>query len=187
MNKCGKTLRECEPKSGNVYLMGFMGCGKTKIGSLLADRLGRTFIDTDARIAADSGMTIVEIFEKEGENSFRKRESDLLRSIANSRGYVVSLGGGAVVNPDNWKIISGSGFTITLSYPPEIIARRLARQTDRPLIKQYRGQARLDRIASLMQVRSIHYQKADLVLHLNREVAPERVADALHAFLAEFS
>ena len=167
----------------NVYIMGFMGCGKTKIGSLLAERLGCPFVDTDARIVIENRMSIVEIFKNQGESVFRKKESELIYRLSNLRGYVISLGGGAVVDPDNWRFVSKSGFTIALSYPPDIIAKRLERQTDRPLINQYSGQERMARIVSLMQARSIHYQKADLVLHLNREVDSGRVVETLLAFL----
>ncbi|HEX9934837.1 MAG TPA: shikimate kinase, partial [bacterium] len=115
-------------RKGNVYLMGFMGCGKTKIGSLLAKRLDLPFLDTDTLIVEESGMTINAIFQSEGEAGFREREKRVIERLAKLDKVVVALGGGAVVDPGNWKSISESGTTIALSYPPEIIATRLERK-----------------------------------------------------------
>ncbi len=167
----------------NIYLMGFMGCGKTKIGSLLADKLDLPFIDTDMRIVEESGMSIVEIFEKEGETSFRLKEKVLIETVSRQKGTIVALGGGTVVNPENWRLIAGSGITIALSYSPEIIASRLAKKEDRPLLNEFSGPERTRRISSLMKTRNPYYQKADLVLHLNKEVDPEQVVQLLIGYL----
>lgn len=167
----------------NIYIMGFMGCGKTKIGSLLADRLGLPYMDTDSQIVEESGMSIVDIFEKEGEPSFRLKEKQLIERMARQTGTVVSLGGGAVVDPENWRLIAGSGITIALSYPPEIIASRLAKTEDRPLLNRYAGPERIQRISSMMEARNPYYRKADMVLHLNHEAEPERVVQTLIGYL----
>jgi shikimate kinase len=169
----------------NVYIMGFMGCGKTKIGSLLARKLGFSFIDTDMTIEKESGMRINEIFDREGESGFRAREKNLVERISRLEHRVVSLGGGTVIDLENWRMISESGTTVALSYPPEIIALRLENKKDRPLLNAYSGKDRLDRIASLMAERECHYRRADLFLHLNREVEPGRIASALTGFLGE--
>jgi shikimate kinase len=167
----------------NIYFLGFMGCGKSKIGSLLSGRIGFPFIDTDFRIVEESGLTINQIFDREGEPGFRLREKRLIESISILGGQVVSLGGGTVMDPGNWERISGSGITLALSYPAEIIARRLAHKKDRPLIKDYQGRERIERIDSLMKIRDPYYRRADLFLHFNREAEPGRVADILMAYL----
>lgn len=167
----------------NIYIMGFMGSGKTKIGSLLARKLNRPFWDTDAKIVEESGMSIVEIFDKEGESGFRLREKDLIERISKLNGNIVSLGGGTILNPENWLNISQSGITVSLSYPPEIIDARLERKKDRPLLNQFTGAERIQRIASLLEARNPYYRKADVILHFNKEVAPEQVVEALSGYL----
>jgi shikimate kinase len=176
-------MNKTNQNKSNIYLMGFMGCGKTKIGSLLANRIDFPFIDTDKRVAEESGMSIVEIFEKEGETSFRSKEKELIEHISKLTGHVVSLGGGTVVNPENWEKISGSGITITLSYPPEIIASRLEKKSDRPLLNRYSGPEKIQHISALMEKRNPYYNKADMVLHLNREAEPNRVVETLLGYL----
>jgi shikimate kinase len=166
----------------HVYLIGFMGSGKTKIGSLLARRLCRPFVDTDDTIVEETGMSINDIFEQRGEAAFREMERKVIQCLSKTDGCVVSLGGGAVVDPGNWESVSNSGITITLSYPPEILAARLKHKSDRPLLKNADGTERIERIRSLLAQREPFYRRADLVLHMNREIAPE----ALAAFLAEY-
>jgi shikimate kinase len=170
------------PKS-NIYLMGFMGCGKTKIGTLLSLALGYPFMDTDSCIAEESGLSINGIFEKEGEAGFRAREKRLVERVSRLERHVVSLGGGTVIDQENWRLISQSGTTIALSYPPEVIASRLEKKKDRPLLNAYQGAERIERIAALMASRMPYYQKADLMVHLNREVQPDRIVRTLLGFL----
>jgi shikimate kinase len=169
----------------NVYLMGFMGCGKTKIGTLLARSLNRPFIDTDAVIVEETGLSINEIFERSGEKGFRDIEREVICRIARKDSNVVSLGGGSVILPENWNAISRFGITIALSYPPEILIARLDRKKDRPLLKDVAGNQRLELVRNMLSVREPFYRRADLVLHLNREIAPEAVTEMLLHYLTE--
>ena len=166
----------------NVYMMGFMYVGKTKVGRLLALRLNWNFVDTDACIVRESGLSIPEIFEKQGESSFRQLEKQWITKISKQRHQVISLGGGAVVDPENWEKISSSGITVTLGYPPEIILRRAAQKTDRPLLKGTDAEKRA-RIHDLLEKRSPYYQRADLVLFLNKEIHADLVADMIAGYL----
>lgn len=167
----------------NVYLMGFMGCGKTKVGQILAERLKWKFLDTDDCIIKDAGMSIPELFDQRGEKHFRQLEKECIQNISRLTNHVIALGGGAILDPENWKRISESGITITLSYPPEILADRLEKKSDRPLLSQTQGKARLNQIASLMDKRKSHYQKADLIMHLNHEVPAKQVAETLAGYV----
>lgn len=167
----------------NVYLMGFMCSGKTRVGKLLADRLGWPFIDTDDLIVKEKGISIPEIFRDEGEPAFRKLEKSCISMVTEKSGQVVSLGGGAVIDPDNWEKIVTTGITIALSYPPEILAARLARKTDRPLMDGYDGDEKLKQVVGMLDKRKIYYDRADLVFHINEEVEAERVAEALTGFV----
>lgn len=169
----------------HVYLMGFMGCGKTVIGTLLAKELNRPFIDTDEKIMEETGLSINEIFKRYGEQGFREIEKNVIRSIAQTHGCIISLGGGSVINPENWSNITRSGITITLSYPPEILASRLENKNDRPLLNETSGTQRLERIKEMLQIRAPYYQRADLVLHLNRDIEPQVVTHMLIEFLKD--
>lgn len=170
----------------NIYLMGFMCSGKTRVGLLLAGRLGMSFLDTDEWIINEAGMSISEIFEQFGEPHFRLLEKKAVLYAASMRNHVISLGGGAVMNEDSWKTIIQSGSTICLSYPPEIIDSRLARKTDRPLVQEQEKSERLTRIIDLLSQRQARYSEANLVFHLNHEIEPEYVADALAGYLGLF-
>lgn len=170
----------------NIYMMGFMGSGKTRVGSLLASRLDRPYLDTDELIVQEASMSIPEIFSKLGEPRFRQYEIEIIARVAALKEHVIALGGGAVLNPENWERITRSGVTVCLSYPPEIIDRRLARKTDRPLVNENTPEARLARITELMSRREAVYRKADLVLHLNVETDAEKVADAIAGYLGVF-
>ena len=168
---------------GNIYLMGFMGCGKTTVGKLLSEFIDWPFIDVDEIIAKESSLSIPEIFEKKGEAHFRKLEKSMIRKIAQKKGYVVALGGGAVVDHENWEMISTSGITVNLSYPPEIIAKRLEGETNRPLVDNIHRDTRLSHISNLMKKREPFYKRADLILHFNIEIAPQQVAKMIKIYL----
>jgi shikimate kinase len=168
---------------GHVYLMGFMGSGKTRVGKLLADSLRRPFIDTDAHIVEETGFSINALFEKKGEAGFREIERNVIRCLADTDGCVISLGGGSVIHPENWENIVRSGVTVALSYPPEILAARLERKRDRPLLNGADESRRLDRIRTLLAEREPYYRRADLVLHMNREIGPEAVTDMIRKYL----
>ncbi len=167
----------------NIYLMGFMGCGKSSVGLLLAKRIHWPFIDTDIKIAQEKGLSIPEIFEKHGESYFRKLEKSCILQISKIKKHVVSLGGGAVIDPENWKAISHSGITISICYPPEIIMERLSSDENRPLLGDTGKDKRLQRIIDLMEEREKFYKQADLLLCLNKEVEIERVTNAIYGYL----
>ncbi len=163
--------------------MGFMGCGKSKVGRILAQKLGWPFLDTDDCIGKDAGMTIPKIFEQMGEPRFRELERKCIKEISQLNNHVISLGGGAIIDPENWERISHSGTTISLSYPPKILAARLAKKSDRPLLNKTEGDERLIKIIELLEKRESYYRRADLILHLNKEVPADRVAETLIGYV----
>lgn len=168
---------------GHVYLLGFMGSGKTRVGRILADSLRRPFIDTDAHIVEETGLSINALFERKGEAGFREIERKVIRCLADTRGCVISLGGGSVMHPENWENIVRSGTTVALSYPAEILAGRLERKKDRPLLNRAGESGRMDLIRTLMAEREPYYRRADFVLHLNREIDAEAVADMIRRYV----
>jgi shikimate kinase len=138
-----------------VTLIGYRGCGKTVVGRQLAQRLGWSFIDTDQTIEEQAGRTIREIFETDGEMTFRRMEADLLDDALARRRCVISAGGGAVLARRNRKTIRSNGVCVWLTAPPEELYRRIeadARSagqrpelTDRPGLQEVEAvlQARL--------------------------------------------
>ncbi len=119
-----------------IYLVGFMGCGKTTVGVLLARGLGWPFIDLDATIEAGQGITIKEIFEQAGEAFFRAVERAALTEASKTEPVVISLGGGTFVQKANLDLIRGvNGATIWLDCPLEELRRRCETMDNRPLFR----------------------------------------------------
>lgn len=119
-----------------IYLIGFMGSGKTTVGRKLASRLNWSFIDLDDRIQLKAGMEIMEIFAKKGESGFREIESEVLRSLSTEFNTVISTGGGSPCFDENMDYMLGSGLTIYLKMTPVQLKNRLLRSShERPLIK----------------------------------------------------
>lgn len=120
----------------NIVITGFMGTGKSTVGKLLAEKLGRPFLDTDEEIVRRVHKTIPEIFAQYGEAEFRHIERRMCRFLAAQRGFVISTGGGMLVDEGNREVMLASGFVVCLSASPEVIAARLAAdKSERPLLK----------------------------------------------------
>lgn len=126
-------------RTPGIYLVGFMGSGKSTIGRVLAERLGWPFIDLDAEIESAAGRTIPDIFESSGETEFRRLERAALRAhvrtIECGRPCVLALGGGAIAQPGNYELIENNGITIWLDCPFEIVRRRVGPAANRPLAR----------------------------------------------------
>jgi shikimate kinase len=122
-----------------LYLMGFMGSGKTTIGRLLAERLGWNFVDIDDDIEAAESRSIAEIFDTLGEETFRRMESEAIarqvRAVAGGRPTVMALGGGAATLRANVELIETHGVTIWLSCAFETVVRRVGQDASRPLAR----------------------------------------------------
>ena len=118
----------------NIVLIGFMGCGKSSIGRRLATRTGRTFVDSDELIVADTGRPITEIFREEGEEAFRDRESSALSGLIGSTGIVLATGGGAVLRPSNREILRSVGRVLWLHADADTLFERATRNAKRPLL-----------------------------------------------------
>ena len=118
----------------NIVLTGFMGTGKTVTGQLLADRLEMLFIDTDREVEAATGLDPSEIFSRYGEKRFRAEESLVVERVARLEGCVIATGGGVVLNADNMANLRRKGVIILLEARPEVIAGRVSRVDDRPLL-----------------------------------------------------
>lgn len=116
----------------NIYLCGFMGCGKTTVGKELAKMLGYRFVDMDDLIVRRTGRTIPQIFEESGEAAFRRYETQLLEEYNNRSSNIVSTGGGALVNPKNVEIASKNGLIFFLDANFELCYQRIHLDKNRP-------------------------------------------------------
>lgn len=164
----------------NIFLVGMMGAGKTTVGKALARRLGRTFVDCDREIVERTGVPIATIFEIEGEEGFRRRESQVLAELAGRRGTVVATGGGAVLAEANRRAMRASGTVIYLRVALDHLHERTRRDTARPLL------ATGDRRATLRDLLDkrdpLYREAADLVVDSGAQspaTLAQRVIDAL--------
>ena len=150
----------------NVFLVGLMGAGKTTIGRILARKLGLRFIDSDHEIEARTGASIPWIFEIEGEQSFRRREADVIRELTGQQGLVLATGGGAILNPDSRAFLQSRGTVIYLRASVNSILQRTAHDKNRPLLQTADPRKKLD---ELMAVRDPLYMEiADIVIDTGR-------------------
>ena len=146
----------------NIFLIGFMGVGKSTIAKLLAKELQAELIEMDETIEAEAGMSINEIFEQFGEQHFRDLETALIERVSKNGGAVVSCGGGAVLRPENVEMMKQSGKIIFLSATPETIYERVKHSTNRPLLN---GNMNVEYIRGLMERRREAYENAaDVVI-----------------------
>jgi shikimate kinase len=159
-----------------IYLTGFMAAGKTTIGRMLADRLGWHFMDLDELIETAEKATIASIFETRGEEEFRRVEHRIMqacvKSIERGRPSVVALGGGTFVEPDNYNLLGNNGITIWLDCPLEVIQRRVAATSHRPLARD------LESFAQLYELRRQAYSRADYRIPIESD-DPDLAVDAV--------
>ena len=128
-----------------------MASGKSRTGRALAERLGRPYIDTDAVIVERAGKSITDIFAQDGETAFRQMEKDLIAEIAQDQTpKVVSLGVGALNQPENLKAIRECGTIIRLWASPEILSERIGRKNSRPLLANLSDEERLVKIKAML-------------------------------------
>ncbi len=118
----------------NIVLIGFMGCGKTTVGQLLAEKLAWPFVDTDRLVVARARKSIPAIFKAEGEEGFRLRESAVLESLVDGGPRVVSTGGGIVTQERNEPLLRHLGFVVCLSASEDVIFERVSRNRNRPML-----------------------------------------------------
>lgn len=157
----------------NLILTGFMGTGKTTVGRLVAERLGRSLIDTDEQIEQESGRAISEIFATGGEAVFRGLERQTVRDLSARQDLVVTGGGGIVLDPDNVTDLSRSGVLICLQARPEVILERVAAQDHRPLLE---GGEKYENIMRLLRKRQAVYDALPWGIDTSN-LSPEQVAD----------
>ena len=143
---------------GNIYLVGFMGTGKTAVGKEIARQLNRGFLDIDLLIEEKQKRKISEIFAEHGEVYFRNLEKRVLKEISTEINIVVSCGGGIVKDLENIHIMKKTGVIICLNARPEVILARTQGYSHRPLLNVDNPQKKIE---ELLKIREPFYAQAD--------------------------
>lgn len=148
-----------------IFLVGFMGCGKSTLGRKISSKLEKQFIDLDDFIEDAEGMTIAEIFEKRGEETFRVLEKKHLHAVINSYDdVVISSGGGTPCYFDNMETMLENGVVVYIDLPAEVLVSRLKGETNqRPLVANLESEDLLVFINNKLQERSPYYTKSDII------------------------
>lgn len=141
----------------HVFLIGFMGAGKSTVAARLKEMTGAEVIEMDQEIERQEGMAISSIFKEKGEPYFRRLETRFLSSMGERPAAVISCGGGVVMREENVKAMKESGCIILLTASPETIYLRVKDSRERPLLN---GNMNVDYIRELMEKRRLYYEKA---------------------------
>jgi shikimate kinase len=155
-----------------IFLVGFMGAGKSTVGPMLASHLAWDFIDLDQQIEKEHGRTIRQFFEMEGEPQFRRKETEALLKLAARRRCVIALGGGAFVQAANRPILSELGVSVFLDCDLEIILARCSIDGTRPLLQTP------DQVKRLLESRLSSYRQCDVCINVS-QLTPEQIAKAI--------
>ncbi|MGY6634161.1 MAG: shikimate kinase [Alkalilacustris sp.] len=156
----------------SVALIGMMGAGKTAVGGQLARMLQVPFLDSDEAIEAAANMTVAEIFARDGEAFFRRKESQVIERLLSGPPCVLSTGGGAFLSPDNRRMIAARGVSVWLKVDLELLWARVRQRSTRPLLRTADPRATL---AALLEARAPVYALADLTV----EAAPGQSVEAM--------
>jgi len=156
-------------RKDRVYLTGFMGCGKSTIGPILANTIGYGFVDVDKKIERVEGRSISQIFTEKGEKHFRDLERAILVEVSALPRTVISLGGGTITIAENLDLVLATGLVVYLKITPEQLFHRLRHRSDRPLLRSADGNQLSDeelrsRIHHLYEAREPLYARADIIL-----------------------
>ena len=167
-------------RRSHIYLVGFMGSGKTSVGRCLAREIGFRFVDLDEEIETTRGLSVAEIFEREGEGEFRRLESAALRRVGVLHEVVVATGGGTLTRWENRDFIKRTGVSVWLDAPLDVMLERCRDGARRPLLSSP------ERMAELLEERLPGYRAADLRIDAaagSPEAAARRIAAQVAALL----
>lgn len=164
-----------QPKrhSGNIFLVGMMGAGKTTVGKLLAQQMGMAFIDSDEEIQQRTGVTIPHIFDVEGEAGFRLREASVIQDLVLLDNIVLATGGGAILNEKNRVFLCCNGIVVYLKSTIHDLWQRTRHDRNRPLLQTADPHARLKNMYE--QRDPLYTQMANLVMPTGKQSAQSLV------------
>lgn len=165
----------------NLYLIGFMGCGKSTAADYLRRVHGMRAVEMDSAIEKKAGMTIQQIFAEKGEPAFREMETELLRTLTDTENTVVSCGGGAAMREENIQLMHKGGKIVLLTAEPETILERVRGDSSRPLLN---GHKNIEDIRALMEKRRPAYEAAaDITVRTDGRTEEEIAAEILQKCL----
>lgn len=151
----------------NIFLVGLMGAGKTSVGQLLAKRCAKRFYDCDLEIERRTGVKIPVIFDIEGEDGFRARETSMLRELTCLRNIVLATGGGAVMREENRRLLKENGTVVYLRASPDDLWQRTRHDRNRPLLHQGDPRQKLEQL--FLQRDPRYRETASLVIHTGNQ------------------
>ena len=167
-----------QEKLNNIVLVGAMGSGKTTVGRNLAKKLKVNFYDVDHEIIDKTGVSIDHIFDVEGEEGFRKRESKVLKELCHKSNIVLATGGGAVILKENRSVIKKTGAVIYLSSSVDQILRRTAKSKTRPLLENSTNRRKT--ISNIIDSRDLLYREvATIIVNTNGKKLNEIINEIL--------
>jgi shikimate kinase len=160
----------------NIYLIGFMGTGKTAVGKELAKKKKWQFIDLDELIELKQKRSVSDIFAQEGEPYFRKVEKLALKDVAREKKFVVGCGGGIIIDKDNIAVMKRTGMVICLIAKPQVILDRTSDCTHRPLLNVPDPKKQIE---MLLKLRAPYYAQADKTVDTSKSSIKEVVDNIL--------
>lgn len=172
---------------GPVFLTGFMGVGKTRVGRILARQLGRCFLDTDLMVEQRAGKSIAEIFADDGEAHFRQLERACVLKACQRPDAVVALGGGAITRADTVAAVRCAGVLVCIKADVDTIFARVRHRSNRPLLAGLTPPAQRAKIKALLRARAPFYEQAHLALYTTQAQTPEDTAGQLRDLLESYS
>lgn len=167
---------ECGPFISNIYLIGFMGTGKSTIAAYLNEHEGFRKAEMDEILSEKEGMSIPDIFSVRGEAYFRDRETELLKEISTSNRMVISCGGGIVLRAGNVELMKKSGIVVLLTASPETVLSRVKDDESRPLLN---GRKTVPQIQEMMQKRRAGYENAADVIISTDGRTPDKICSEI--------
>lgn len=163
----GKKSKKVVPLPVKIFLVGFMGSGKTHWGKIWAKKEGLTFYDLDTKIEKALGMSITGIFEKKGEEKFRELERYHLRKFETKKNFLLACGGGTPCFADNMEWMKSQGKVFYLKAEPEILLKQVMHETEkRPVIKKVNPSELLFFIQKKLKEREPYYSQADFIINV---------------------
>jgi len=163
-----------------IYLVGYMGCGKSTIGRKIADLLGISFVDLDKYIEERYFKTVPAIFAEEGESGFRDKERSSLHEVSHFENIVVGTGGGAPCFFDNMEVMNNNGITVYIAPDTDTLATRLLKsKTERPLIAGKSREELISFIDDALLKRAPYYEKAKIIIRGENNLDPQLVIDKI--------
>jgi len=160
----------------NIFLIGFMGTGKSTVASVFSKKYGMKTVEMDETIADREGKSISDIFAQQGEEYFRNLETSLLKELKERHGFIVSCGGGVVLREENVRLMKESGVIVLLTASPEVILQRVKNDNQRPVLQ---GRKNVEAIRELMEGRRAKYESAADMIILTDGKTKENICEEI--------